>query len=146
MHIFHICLPILLAYMFANYAYYVHAYVIKYAYVYIISHIPYPNPQYSPHSLYGYIYIYIYRSEGFPRTGYLIPGCDGDMGLDWLGNSSRRAAAVAAAAVAAVAVALCLDFLKQIHLLRMFSPRREDTLVDSSFYTKIILFTNKCIF
>ena len=40
-----------------------------------------------------------YRSEGFPRTGYLIPGCDGDLGLDWLGNSSRRAA-VAAAVVA----------------------------------------------
>ena len=30
----------------------------------------------------------------------MIPGCDGDLGLDWLGNSSRRAAAVAAAVVA----------------------------------------------
>ena len=30
----------------------------------------------------------------------MVPGCDGDLGLDWLGNSSRRAAAVAAAVVA----------------------------------------------
>ena len=42
-----------------------------------------------------YLYICAYRSQGFARTGYLIPGCVGYLGLDWLGNSSRRAAAAA---------------------------------------------------
>ena len=37
--------------------------------------------------------------RGGARTGYLIPGCDGDGGLDPAGNSS--AVVVAAAAVAA---------------------------------------------
>ena len=44
-----------------------------------------------------YIYIYIYRSEGIARTGYLIPGCDGIPGLDVAGNSSVAAVAVVVA-------------------------------------------------
>ena len=46
-----------------------------------------------PHSyqqmlVYIYIYIYIYRSEGFARTGYLIPGRDGEGGGTRLGCPS----------------------------------------------------------
>ncbi len=34
--------------------------------------------------------------RGFPLRGYFVPGCVGDPGLDWLGNSSAVAVVVAA--------------------------------------------------
>ena len=39
------------------------------------------------------------RSEGFARTGYLIPGCDGNGAWTQPGNSSAAAVAAVAAAV-----------------------------------------------
>ena len=52
--------------------------------------------------LYIYIYIYnIYRSEGVPLTGYLVPGCVGIWA--WTGWENSSAAAAVAAAAAAVA-------------------------------------------
>ena len=43
-----------------------------------------------------YIYIYIYRSEDFVLTGYVVPGCVEDGAWMAWGNSSAVAVAVLA--------------------------------------------------
>ena len=62
----------------------IYIYIFIYIYIYIYLYV----------YLYDLRYVYLYRSEGIARTGYLIPGCDGIPGLDVARNSSVAAVTV----------------------------------------------------
>ena len=92
-----------------------------------------------------YIYIYIYRSEGFALTGYDIPRCVEDGA--WMPWENSSVVAVAAAVVAAAVAAVAHPDLENGHFSSFITesalPECGDRSVSSSGCRRLYLRQNK---